>query len=149
MRLDDPQSPMTPSSSGDFVTDGVLADLLPRVESATGLPLWPTYSYFRLYKRGDTLARHVDRPSCEVSLTLCLGFDAASAWPIGIEGPLGAATVALAPGDALLYRGCECPHWRDPFDGDAAAQLFLHYVDRTGPHAGWKFDRREALASLR
>ncbi len=26
------------------------------------------------------------------------------------------------------------------------AQVFLHYVDQDGPHAGEKFDRRPALA---
>ena len=149
MRLDDPQMPETPSASGDFVTDGLLADLVPRVEAATGLALFPTYSYFRVYKRGDVLTRHVDRPSCEISLTLCLGVDAPARWPIAVEGARGVSRVALEPGDALLYRGCECPHWRDAFQGDSAAQLFLHYVDRNGPYADWAFDKRGALATLR
>lgn len=148
MRLDDSQAPLTPSASGDFITDGVLADVLPRVEESIGAALSPTYSYFRVYKRGDVLERHVDRPSCEISLTVCLGFAADRTWPIAIEGPHGTTAIALAPGDALLYRGCECAHWRDAFDGESAAQLFLHYVDRNGPHAGWAFDRRGALASF-
>ena len=41
----------------------------------TGLNLKPTYSYWRLYKTGDELKRHKDRPSCEVSTTLCLGYN--------------------------------------------------------------------------
>ena len=41
----------------------------------TGLNLKPTYSYWRLYKTGDVLKRHKDRPSCEVSTTLCLGYN--------------------------------------------------------------------------
>ena len=32
--------------------------------------------------------------------------------------------------------------------GEWAAQVFLHYVDRTGPHAGWKFDKRPSLAAF-
>src|SRR5262249_1590060 len=136
------------SASGDFITDGVLADVLPRLEASIAAELSPTYSYFRLYKRGDVLERHVDRPSCEISLTVCLGFVADRSWPIGIEGPHGIAAIELAPGDALRYRGCECAHWRDAFDGESAAQLFLHYVDRNGPYAGWVFDRRGALASF-
>ena len=39
------------------------------IEKSTGLELWPTYSYYRLYKVGDVLKRHKDRPSCEVSIT--------------------------------------------------------------------------------
>jgi hypothetical protein len=149
MRLDDSQVPLTPSASGDFVTDGVLADVAPRLDAATGIAVVPTYSFFRVYKRGDVLARHVDRPSCEISLTVCLGFVAPAPWPIAVEGPAGVSRVALQPGDALLYHGCECPHWRDAFDGDSNAQLFLHYVDRHGPHASWALDKRPALASLR
>jgi hypothetical protein len=148
MSLTDAQVPQTPSAGGDFIMDGVLADLAPRVEQATGLELFPTYSYFRVYKRGDVLARHTDRPACEISLSVSLGLVADRAWPLSIEGPFGAADVALNPGDALLYRGIECPHGRDAFDGESAAQLFLHYVDRHGPHAAWKFDKRGALTAF-
>jgi hypothetical protein len=148
MSLSDEQVPHTPSAGGDFIMDGVLADLAPRVGQAIGLELFPTYSYFRVYKRGDALARHTDRPACEISLSVSLGFVADRAWPLWIEGPLGAASVELNPGDALLYRGIECPHGRDAFDGESAAQLFLHYVDRHGPHAGWKYDKRAALTTF-
>ena len=134
------------SAGGDFFMDGLLADVAPRVERATGISVWPTYSYFRVYRQGDVLSKHTDRPACEISLTLCLGFAGDAPWPIGIEGPLGVASIALLPGDALLYRGIECPHWREPLGGAWAAQVFLHYVDRTGPHAGWKFDKRASLA---
>lgn len=133
------------SAGGDFIMDGLLNDMAPRVEHQTGLAVWPTYSYFRVYRHGDILRRHVDRPACEISLTLCLGFVASSTWPIWIEGPAGADRVELEPGDALLYRGIECPHWREPFDGDTAIQVFLHYVEREGRYADWKFDRRASL----
>ena len=36
-----------------------------------------------LYKQGDELKRHKDRPSCEISTTLNLGGDP---WPIFIDG---------------------------------------------------------------
>jgi hypothetical protein len=48
----------------------------------------------------------------------------------------------------VLYRGIDCPHRRGAFDGESAAQLFLHYVDRNGPHAEWKFDKRAGLATF-
>jgi hypothetical protein len=148
MSLADPQVRQTPSAGGDFIMDGVLADLAPRVEAATTLSLFPTYSFFRVYKCGDVLARHTDRPACEISLTVCLGFTADETWPIWIEGPRETARVALEPGDAVLYRGIECPHWREALTGASAAQLFLHYVDRNGPYAEWKFDKREKLTDF-
>jgi hypothetical protein len=138
----DEQVPGTPSSYGDFMMDGLLTDLLPHVQSASGLALSPTYSYFRVYKHGDSLAKHVDRASCEVSVTLCLGREGEEAWPILIEGPRGVSSISLAPGDAMLYRGMECPHWREMFEGRRQAQLFLHYVDKNGSHADLKFDER-------
>jgi hypothetical protein len=47
----------------------------------------------------------------------------------------------------LLYRGIECPHWREAFEGDRQVQVFLHYVDQKGPLADWKFDKRPVLFS--
>ena len=90
--------------------DGLLMDLLPRAEELSGLQLFPTYSYFRVYHRGDVLGKHTDRQSCEISLSLCLGYQGEKPWPLMVEGPGGSSAVALAPGDALLYRGIECPH---------------------------------------
>ena len=145
----DSQVPGTPSSYGDFMLDGLLVDLLPEVERATGLALFPTYSYFRMYKHGDALAKHTDRPACEISVTLCLGFEAEKPWPIWIDGPQGESSVSLKPGDGLIYRGTECPHWRAEFEGTRQAQVFLHYVDQKGPCADWKFDKRLSIAGLR
>ena len=112
------------------------------------MKLFPTYSYFRVYKRGDTLAKHMDRPSCEISVSLCLGFEEGKTWPIWIEGPGGKFSVSLQPGDALLYRGTECAHWREAFEGNGHAQVFLHYVNQNGPCAEWKFDKGRSTAGL-
>ena len=148
MKLDG-TAPGALSAAGDVFMDGVLVDLLPRAEEITGLKLFPTYSYFRVYHRGDTLEKHTDRPSCEVSLSLCLGYQGEKPWPLMVEGPEGASSVELAPGDALLYRGIECPHWRESLEGESTAQVFLHYVDQNGPYAEWKYDKRAALSFKR
>ena len=149
MKLDDSQVPGTPSAYGDPVMEMLLERLRPKVERATGLSLLPTYSYFRVYKRGDVLKRHRDRPSCEISVTLNLGMTVDEPWPIWIAGPMGKASVALKPGDGLVYRGCDCDHWRDAFVGDYLAQVFLHYVDENGPYAELKFDTRSSLSGFR
>jgi len=133
------------SSIGDVFMDGLLMDLLPRAEGISRLKLFPTYSYFRVYRRGDVLAKHTDRPSCEISLSLCLGYEGQSPWPLKVESPAGISSIELAPGDGLFYRGIECPHWRDSMNLDHAAQVFLHYVDQDGPYAEWKYDKRPAL----
>jgi hypothetical protein len=141
----DPQVPHTPSGYGDPAFDGLLEYLRPRVEEGSGLSLHPTYSYFRLYKHGDVLKRHRDRPACEISVTLNLEQMPAEPWPIFVERDAGPYAALLAPGDALLYRGLDCFHWREAFQGERLAQVFLHYVDRDGPHAGHKYDGRKTL----
>ena len=144
----DEQVPGTPAAFGDLMMDDLLLSSLPEIEKASGLSLFPTYSYLRAYKACDTLAKHIDRFSCEISVTLCLGFEAEKLWPIWIEGPRSTSSVMLAPGDALLYRGTECPHWREAFQGRRHAQVFLHYVDQNGPYAEWKFDKRESMTKF-
>ena len=141
----DDQVPGAPVRYSASRLEILLQDLLPKIEEASGLVLYPTYSYLRVYKRGDALAKHRDRPACEVSVSLCLGYVAEGPWPLWIEGPHGVSAAAMKPGDALLYRGIECLHWREPFTGEQASQVFLHYVDQNGLHADWKFDKRRAL----
>ena len=100
------------------------------MEDETGLKLYETYSYARIYKTGDVLERHKDRYSCEVSTTLNLGGDN---WPIYLE-PSGKKgkdgnKISLEQGDMLIYKGCEVEHWRETFSGVNCAQVFLHYND--------------------
>jgi hypothetical protein len=144
-RSGDRQVADTPCAYGDPFIDTILLALLPQVENCAGMKLFPTYSYFRVYKRGDILPKHTDRPACEISVTLCLGGD--RVWPFWLEGSNGVVNLEMAPGDGLVYRGIECTHWREAFEGDRLAQAFLHYVDKNGPHADWKFDKRKATSS--
>lgn len=136
----DEQLPSTPCASSDPLMDTLLSSLLPKIEKYSSLDLYPTYSYFRVYKKGDVLQRHRDRAACEVSVTLCLGGD--SSWPFWLESHSSDVKLEMAPGDAVLYRGIECPHWREPFEGNRLVQVFLHYVDKRGPYADWKFHGR-------
>jgi hypothetical protein len=142
----DPEWPGTPVSYGDVVMEHLLERLRPDVEAASGRRLFPTYSYLRLYKTGNALRKHRDRPACEISLSLAIGQEPAAAWPLWLQGTSGPIAVDLQPGDAALYRGIELEHWRDPYPGDRLAQVFLHYVDQDGPCAEWKYDKRASLA---
>ncbi len=147
-RRRDKQVPGAPAAYGDPFMENLLERLLPRIELTVGRRLYPTYSYLRVYRNGNELPRHKDRPACEISLSLCLGYHAACPWPLFIEGPNGVFAAALEPGDALLYKGMECAHWREPFTGESASQVFLHYVDQEGPCAEWKLDKRGDLGRL-
>ena len=130
------------------------------MQKKTGLKLVPTYSYTRLYRTGNILNRHKDRPSCEISTTLCLGGDH---WPIYLD-PTGADNVIdehksiikpgapvgvevnLKPGDMLIYSGCDLEHWRKPFEGKLCGQVFLHYNHADGRFAKTNlYDKRPML----
>jgi hypothetical protein len=137
--------PNTPCAYGDPLMDSLMEQLRPQIERATSRKLHPTYSYLRVYQRGDILKRHTDRPSCEISVTLNLGYKAPNPWPIWIERDGKPLDVTLLAGDGLIYRGIDSPHWRKRFDGDYAAQVFLHYVDREGANQEWIYDKRDAL----
>jgi hypothetical protein len=145
MNLSDKQVAKTPADYGDPAFDGLLEYLRPQVERASGLRLLPTYSYFRLYKHGDVLKRHRDRPACEISVTLNIGQKPLDPWPIWVENQSERYAASLRPGDALLYRGIDLFHWRDAYEGQALVQVFLHYVNRDGPNVDQKFDRRLTL----
>ena len=124
----DSQVPNTYSHYGDLVMETLLQKVKPVMEKHTKLKLSETYSYARIYKKGDVLARHKDRYSCEISTTLNLGGDP---WPIYLDptGKKGQAgiKVDLAPGDMLVYSGCDLEHWREEFKGKDCGQVFLHY----------------------
>ena len=142
----DKQVPNTYSHYADMVMETLLEKVRPRMEKATKLKLIPTYSYARIYKKGDVLKRHKDRFSCEISTTMFLGGEP---WDIYLEpnknvgkapDPYVPTThkgikVSLTPGDMLIYSGCELEHWREAFQGNNCAQVFLHYNQITAPGA--------------
>jgi hypothetical protein len=138
----DKQVPGTPAAYAAPLMEKMLINLIPAVETASGKKVYPTYSYFRVYRPGDVLAKHKDRPACEISLSICLGSCPQVPWPLFVEGPRGIFASELREGDGLLYKGTECAHWREPFCGESAAQVFLHYVDQDGPYSEWRFDKR-------
>src|SRR4029079_7309768 len=100
--VDDDDVPDTPYRYADPFMESLLSALLPRVEAECRLELYPTYSYFRVYKRGDALKAHRDRPACEISATICLGYEADAPWPIWIEAEGGGRAIDLEPGDGMF-----------------------------------------------
>lgn len=143
----DSQIPETYSHYSDIVMETLLQRVKPRMEQETGLKLIETYSYARIYKKGDILERHKDRYSCEISTTMHLGGDEWSIFvePSGEEGKKG-IEIQLTQGDMLIYRGCDLEHWREPFEGENCGQVFLHYNDATGENAKEnQFDTRPII----
>jgi hypothetical protein len=128
--------PTAASVSNTSLTDALLIEMRPKIETIAGCRLVPTYSYARLYFHGDTMVRHHDRFSCEVSVSIHLGRDGgdASLW----FQPN--SRVEMEEGDGAVYLGCETDHWRERFTGNTLGQMFLHYVNADGPFASHSFD---------
>ena len=126
----DEQVPNTPAWHDDLAMKNLMCYLTPDMEKHTGESLIPTYSYLRVYKKGDELKRHIDKNSCEFSVTLTLMREPNEGiWPIYLETDR-VHKVELEAGDGLIYKGIESPHWRGKFEGSRLAQVFLHYVRR-------------------
>ena len=162
--FNDEQVPNSYAKYADRVMETLLVDTIRVMQKKTGLRLVPTYSYCRLYRTGNILKRHKDRPSCEISTTLNLGGDP---WPILID-PTGSDNVIdeyknihkpgapkgvevnLKPGDMLIYSGCELEHWREPFKGKLCGQVFLHYNHADGRFAKTNlYDKRPMLGIVK
>ena len=159
----DKQVPGCYAKHGDWVMETLLMYMIPIMKAKTGLELVPTYSYTRLYEKGNILKRHKDRGSCEISTTLHLG---GNEWPIFLDptggdyviygkggeekivkpGAPKGVRVDLKVGDMLIYSGCDLEHWREPFQGNVCSQVFLHYNHANGPFAETNmFDKRSML----
>jgi len=160
----DKQVPGSYAKYADRLMETLLVKVIPIMKTKTKLNLIPTYSYTRLYRKGNILRRHKDRPSCEISTTLNLGGDN---WDIFLD-PTGTNNVideyknihkpnapkgikiSLKPGDMLIYSGCELEHWREPFQGNLCGQVFLHYNHANGPYAKTNlYDKRPMLGIVK
>jgi len=128
------------------------------LDDVLDIKLCPTYAYTRKYDRGAYLKAHHDRPSCEISTTICLGYesDDGKPWKIWVDNSRNwvdwdgsnqelfdatqgipsrkreAHCISLEVGDVLLYQGPNAVHYRDRFLGIHSYHMFLHFVNIAG-----------------
>ena len=137
-----------------------------KLETHLGRLLYNTYYYDRFYYPGQELKKHADRDACEISVTIHCSTNIkgkSAKWPVWIKTPdiytdkkktkvlVSGENVSmiLNPGDGMVYKGCERPHWREPLDppkgktkGEAYYhQIFFHYVLQDGYRAHCAWDR--------
>ena len=139
-----------------------------KLEKIIGRTLYNTYYYDRYYFPGQALTKHADRDACEISVSIHVSTnlpDKLKDWAFKIKTPDTYTddkktavlvpgeerSAILNPGDGLLYKGCERPHWRDamptPEKVESAPkeyyyhQIFFHYVLQDGQRAHCAWDR--------
>ena len=145
-----------------------------KIEKCLGKKLYNTYYYDRYYFAGQELSKHADRDACEISISIHIstnleGEDAD--WPFYIKTPDtyydeskrdilvpgSVKSAILKPGDGVIYKGCERPHWRDPMPTPRVRkrdkwlrrpqpeyyyhQIFFHYVIQDGQRAHCAWDK--------
>ena len=143
-----------------------------KIEKIIGRKLYNTYFYDRFYLSGQYLDKHIDRAGCEISVSIHISNnlpDNLKDWPFKIKTPDvytdkkkssilvpgDEHSVVLNPGDGVIYKGHERPHWRDAmpfpkkkwFRKDTTEyyyhQIFFHYVLQDGERAHCAWDRAQ------
>ncbi len=141
-----------------------------KLEEVIGRKLYNTYYYDRFYFPRQPLTKHADRDACEISVSVHISTTLKECWPFKIKTPDTYVdkkkkdivlipgeerSLCLDPGDGLLYKGCERPHWRDAMPGgkkskklfggsiteDYYHQIFFHYVLQDGQRAHCAWDK--------
>lgn len=132
--IKDIQCPLSDSIYGDPLFDELMQRSAESIGNHIGKKLLPTYSYARIYRTGEVLKKHTDRPACQISVTITLGYSAKKPWSIFFDAKRE-IPVNLQPGEMAIYKGCDVVHWRQPLKGKWHVQVFFHYVDANGPYA--------------
>jgi|TARA_E500000318_G_scaffold102107_1_gene106159 hypothetical protein len=156
------------SEHSDYLMETLMDLSTPVIEQNVKKKLFPTYSFFRIYDKGSDLKTHIDRESCEYTVALCLG-----AHPVDqpYEIFLGEKDdnsdykyfsnknnleryridykFPMLPNNAIIFKGMNKLHWREPCQHDHFITVFLHYVDQDGEYKDFKFDKRTGLGVKR
>lgn len=119
------------------------------VEKSIGRKLYPTYFHDRYYSTGQILWNHLDRPGCEISVSIHIENNIKNQWPIWLKTPDTYDTpnpfkrkhivkkgedrsIILNSGDILIYKGCERPHWRNQLPKEYVRVWNVQYSDDDG-----------------
>ena len=131
-----------------------------KIETIIQKKLYQTYFFDRFYFYDQKLKKHIDRDACEISLTFFISSNPVNyEWPFFIKSAKGSVEkIIMKPGDAVLYKGCERPHWRESFKpynffekifGKLKKayfhQVFFHYVLSDGRRAHFAFDKNNCI----
>jgi hypothetical protein len=130
-----------PCEYADPVAEQMLSAKASYLGDLLHLDLVPSYSYLRLYRPGDRLPAHRDRPACEITVSTSLAAD--PQWPLQILVGAHVVEYCPPPRGAVVFRGHELLHWRDALSGERPiAHVLFHYVQRHGLCRSWAYDRR-------
>lgn len=134
------QPPVSHCGYNEVLSRVLHVQLTSLISRVVGVELKPSFAFFRTYLPGAWVARHVDRPAAEYSMSFLVDTSPTpqprSPWPLCFEpegGPVG--QVFQAPGDGVIFRGTQTPHWRAEMPDTLASStsIFFDYVPVTAP----------------
>lgn len=129
------------------------AQMVDLVSELAGERVEPCYNFLSLYSRRGVCEPHLDTPSAKWTFDLCV--DQSEPWPISFSSiipwpndrdeliedwravrearsPHEIRSLALEPGDALLFSGASQWHYRDPIPANGRKSfcdlLFFHFI---------------------
>ena len=124
-------------------TSFIMKRVQPILENMVGEELLPAYWFTTIYTNNAFMETHIDRPSCEISVSLNISSN--QEWPLYIEDRnKNKISCITRPGQAVAYLGDRCPHWRDPLRsrifGEKYMQSFFHFVRKKGRFSNFAYD---------
>lgn len=128
---------------GDPLSESFLVSKKKSIQKETKLNLLPTFSYWRMDTHNANLIEHTNREACEISVTIQVT-SSGEPWPIYVDNK----AYNLKNGDALIYDGLNNSHYRENFQGDHSANLYLHYVNANGKFKEHHLDKRKFFGNL-
>lgn len=122
-----------------------------KLEKIIGEKLYNTYYYDRFYYVDQELTKHVDRDSCEISVSIQISTNSKNPWEFCLIDLSGnEKKLKMKNGFGVVYLGCDVLHWRDSLksrhsklkrkilnltrkkDDTYHHQIFFHYVLANG-----------------
>ena len=96
----------------------------PLIERLSGRTVLATSGYGMIYEAGADLPPHIDRPECDLAVSLLLSFEpeteSPAKWPLFVASKPDRARAAINTvlGRAVLYEGRAVAHWRERLPDD-------------------------------
>ena len=118
------------NKSESFYNHKMFEELLEKtrrlVEKKTNVNLQSTFSYARIYKKGEVLSKHIDRNACEDSATITLDYSGEKPWNFHFKDKKE-ESILINIGDIFIYDGVNLPHWRDVLQDEWQTQVMLFF----------------------
>ena len=118
------------NKSESFYNHKMFEELLEKtrrlIEKNTNANLQSTFSYARIYKKGEVLSKHMDRNACEYSATITLDYSGKKPWNFLFKDQKE-ESILINRGDIFIYDGVKLPHWRDVLQDEWQTQVMLFF----------------------